>query len=699
MSTTWQAAQNNPEDVWMPFIKHLYPRLQDEVYRLPPLHFNSVPRSVVNIGGLTVYVRDNPSKKCGKHPQPPPAPQVAGTVFTTPPDSEPVGVQDTHFQDDAAQERCCKALLKIQGGAMIISQLVFKKYLDNKTNPERYSTHLHDAAISKLPNVKGPHLPKNIKDGECDILIIHRHYGLVLGEIKSVGSHSSVTNKAIVDKIGKAVRQLDNQEQALRYLMKDISQGIRITKSVLLPEITSDELLSALSTSPEIRQELIWCTNSKHEAEAVRKCLCRDQLTEPSTWWDTLHTSLGPDLIMTPEIYERIVARFCGLATTVDVPTACPPHRKVIRSMGEAVAETGLRFSYLTLTPDQVKLLTAQPELPWQQFEHVYLQGPPGCGKTVVLVLKGLQWAQEGKKVIILSVRPQAHAVTLLMETQIRNCLGEAAASSSIHRQRLDFSDESFDVDVAVSELLPQLRARPVLILVDEITIHLKKKFMDWLGRIRRLRPDTCVWAAGMWRFDYHGDSVPSWLKIQELREALRFPSNIMREVEFTNLITEKNIVPPFSASQFPGHTDGPEVMNLSHAGLWEHDGDHPLECEKCADDVASFINQELRVGQSDQPLKYKDVWILFDRTGEFQNHSEVLIQRLNVHKLPVKEVTYPLSVDDEKDLAEARTDRIVATDWRAVQGMERMVIIGLGLGGGRLHIMSRCTSFLLYIK
>ena len=49
--------------------------------------------------------------------------------------------------------------------------------------------------------------------------------------------------------------------------------------------------------------------------------------------------------------------RFCGPATTVDVHTPTRP-RLQIRTEAEAVAETGLRFSRLVLTPDQVSLLS-----------------------------------------------------------------------------------------------------------------------------------------------------------------------------------------------------------------------------------------------------------------------------------------------------------------------------------------------------
>ena len=61
--------------------------------------------------------------------------------------------------------------------------------------------------------------------------------------------------------------------------------------------------------------------------------------------------------------------RFCGPATSVDVYTPTRP-RLQIRTEAEAVAEAGLRFSRLALTPDQVSLLS----LPDHDDRSVWVQ-------------------------------------------------------------------------------------------------------------------------------------------------------------------------------------------------------------------------------------------------------------------------------------------------------------------------------------
>ena len=132
---------------------------------------------------------------------------------------------------------------------MVISQLRFRKYLDrdNCTSP------VDVAAVARLPNWQS--LPAQLAEGECDILMIHREEGLIVGEIKSFGggdyfSHQpeSQQNQMIVNKVEKAVKVLNNQETALRRLVSDLN--ITITKTVIFPNITSTHLLRALVNTP-----------------------------------------------------------------------------------------------------------------------------------------------------------------------------------------------------------------------------------------------------------------------------------------------------------------------------------------------------------------------------------------------------------------------------------------------------------------
>ncbi|KAL8590742.1 hypothetical protein ACOMHN_061576 [Nucella lapillus] len=288
-----------PEDIWTPFIQQQYPHLLSQTYCLPPIFFYPTPQIVATIAGQTVLVRDNPSSSGTGQQQPPPPPaQVAGRVFVeNPSDSQDVRTQESDWQGDIAHDRCLQALSGMQNEVMfIISSLRFQHYLHNPATP------LHAAAIAKLTSIDDPSIPQNVRNGECDLIIIHRTYGLLIGEIKSVGGNDyfrkltpGEQTQTIIKQIQKAVKQLENQHIALSHLVRDLP-SIRISMTLLLPNVSSSQLQSALSASPSLLQGL-----------DVRHCLCQENLAQLLTWWQTLNTS--PDQSMTDDLYRRLVAR------------------------------------------------------------------------------------------------------------------------------------------------------------------------------------------------------------------------------------------------------------------------------------------------------------------------------------------------------------------------------------------------------
>ncbi|KAL8582404.1 hypothetical protein ACOMHN_063521 [Nucella lapillus] len=296
-SSAGQQAGAAPEDIWTPFIQQHYPHILSQTYCLPPIFFYRTPQTVETIAGQTVLVRDNPSSSGTgqQQPAPPPA-QVAGRVYVeNPPDSQDVRTQDSDWQGDTAHDRCLQALSGMQNEVMfIISSLRFQHYLHNPANP------LHAAAIAKLPSIDD--IPQKLKDGESDLIIIHRTYGLLIGEIKSIGRNDFFRKQTpykqtqtIINKIQKAVKQLENQHSVLSHLVRDLPP-IKISMTLLLPNVSSSQLQSALSASPSLLQGL-----------DVRQCLCQDNLAQLLTWWQTLNTT--PDQSMTDDLYHRLVAR------------------------------------------------------------------------------------------------------------------------------------------------------------------------------------------------------------------------------------------------------------------------------------------------------------------------------------------------------------------------------------------------------
>ena len=88
-----------------------------------------------------------------------------------------------------------------------------------------------------------------------DVLIIHRQYGLIVGEVKSLGANPQVADldKVIASKVGQAVKQLNRSADVLRQLVSGMDP-VNITKTLILPNITSAQLLQVLSTNATVAE-------------------------------------------------------------------------------------------------------------------------------------------------------------------------------------------------------------------------------------------------------------------------------------------------------------------------------------------------------------------------------------------------------------------------------------------------------------
>ena len=151
------------------------------------------------------------------------------------------------------------------------------------------------------------------------------------------------------------------------------------------------------------------------------------------------------------------------------------PPRKVVKTQGQAIAETGLILSTLTLLPYQVELLSEE------KLARVHLWGPPGTGKTVVLVLKASGWLRKRLDVDILSINSESRAVSILIESQLQQVLGSIEGPEEKPKLRLHVIGSNLeswrqnghyvheDTDAAISFLANLARDGKRHIIADEI--------------------------------------------------------------------------------------------------------------------------------------------------------------------------------------------------------------------------------------
>lgn len=213
---------------WLQWVQEAFPDLDTCAYFVPSVFFKRVSTTNELIAGQNVSVIVEPFGQAGT--------QVSGS----PPCTGKV-VQDCQVREDASVERvlfCLQEMARKTKEVFVgLSNFQFCDYLGEP----------HYAAAAA-------HLPTWPKRGDFDVLLIHRSYGLVVCEVKAVGDNfkqldlSQEEKDSIIRvKLTKAVSQLDRAEDMLSHVVSDIAPGLRIAKTIAVPNLTRLQVENALS--------------------------------------------------------------------------------------------------------------------------------------------------------------------------------------------------------------------------------------------------------------------------------------------------------------------------------------------------------------------------------------------------------------------------------------------------------------------
>lgn len=236
---------------WKDHVWHWYPDLQTRSYFLPPVQFHHNMREINQQYGIDIEV-----------PQPP---------LDNVPSGQPMCLLESDVRDDATQQHVLHCLKKIAKGDLpkhqkqvmfVLSQLDFGDYLGEPS---------YAAAAKQLPNLGT--LPSHLQRGDFDVLIIHRKFGLLTGEIKAVGDMADKLNwseQEFLQHVLKTVKkmlkmdppgkrslkprasQLQKTKYVLEHLVKDIGP-IRVHSTLILPNVTQDQLRKALLLDSQVK--------------------------------------------------------------------------------------------------------------------------------------------------------------------------------------------------------------------------------------------------------------------------------------------------------------------------------------------------------------------------------------------------------------------------------------------------------------
>ena len=266
--------------MWRNTVSLLYPDALHRTYRVPPEHFNKVSyvRVPVPGAGLSALLLSDPTAPPGHNVLPPSQPSCSATpghnappasqqsnppsVLWTPepqPSATPVNVQESDIRDDTGQRYLLENLQELgktrQEPMFILSQVNFGDYL----NEPSYAAAVKASQLPKLPQPSD--LGKKYEAGDFDILLIHRRHGILVGELKSVGSNQPGVSKTpaqadddVAKRVGKAVKQLVRSETVVKHLVSDTASGLTVRKTLFLPYVSSTQLQRVLTARPQLEK-------------------------------------------------------------------------------------------------------------------------------------------------------------------------------------------------------------------------------------------------------------------------------------------------------------------------------------------------------------------------------------------------------------------------------------------------------------
>lgn len=245
---------------WLDNIRQQFPRRHTGVYTIPAIHINRVPYDVLTFAEESVYVPQTPCDDV--QPETKLSSRRKAKRSSTRKEGQLSLVHQSEVKTDAAQQRvlfCLTKMAEREKQAMVmLSQLQFGDYLGE----EAYA-----AATALLPQSKNlqrfaaddQSSRKDLSRGDFDILIINRDYGLIVCEIKALRDRPSEEGgcgdflSIIKKRIKKAVEQMTKARLMLRHLVSDLAPDLTIRVSLVLPNVTRQDIMQALCGDSDLK--------------------------------------------------------------------------------------------------------------------------------------------------------------------------------------------------------------------------------------------------------------------------------------------------------------------------------------------------------------------------------------------------------------------------------------------------------------
>lgn len=136
----------------------------------------------------------------------------------------------------------------------VVGQLPFRRYLGEPCYSAA-AEYLHSSYSLRVAH------QQNWKEGDFDVLILHPLYGLVVCVVMVYADKVTSPDISIQDTVSKirskleeAISQLNNAEAMLPFLVSDIIPDLRIRKTIAFPNLSADQIQSALTGDTQLIQ-------------------------------------------------------------------------------------------------------------------------------------------------------------------------------------------------------------------------------------------------------------------------------------------------------------------------------------------------------------------------------------------------------------------------------------------------------------
>lgn len=168
-----------------------------------------------------------------------------------------------------------------------------------------------------------------------------------------------------------------------------------------------------------------------------------------------------------------------------------------IKTLKEAVAHVGYCYGDLnTLTPNQIELLERAPQ-------RVFMAGPPGTGRSTVLLRMAKKWLTDNNNVHVLSTWDCSLAASYQLYYRLQETLNpkytDLNLSEKVKLVKTNFRARE-DMEKTLSDLAQVANSGPVYIIADEVGPDNRyavksntcvKLYMCTCGRHQNTLPDT----------------------------------------------------------------------------------------------------------------------------------------------------------------------------------------------------------------